>query len=326
MMLSHLVEGFLLGISLGATCLLTCGPVIFVFLLRQERTLKTSFQIFGKILIGRFFGYAIFGLVAGFIGGVIPDNIRMPISYGSFIILGAILIYYGIRGGHFSQKCPAKGAGKYIANPIILGFITGLEICPPFLLAIARAASLGGAFAGATLFIGFFVGTSIFLLPVAFFGAASSMKAFRVFAGIASVIVGMWFFAQGASGLVLTYFTASENADYSIVGAESAKNIWIVSDDEWGDSLKTILSRKVKCRIEKIPSQDVDSILKICDTLDIALCLETGRIDSLLAQKIAVIKFEGEKSYQTLLQFSEFLTIYSFKKRYGRGFIFKWRQ
>ena len=145
-----------------------------------------------------------------------------------------------------------------------------------------------------------------------------------MFATIASVAIGMWFFAQGASGLVLFYNTKPSVADYSIVGVQSAKNIWLVSDDEWGDSLSAKLKKYIDGDIFKISSSAVDSIANIADTLDIAIYLSDSILDSSFVRKIGVIKFHSEKNSQTMLQFAEFLSIYHFKKRYGRGFIFDW--
>lgn len=325
-MLSYLTEGFVLGISLGATCLVVCGPVIFAFLLRQKRTLTGSFYVFAQILLGRFFGYAMFGIIAGAIGGIIPNGIRIPISFGSYIVLGGILVYYGLRGGHLSEvKCPAHSAERYIAHPVILGFLTGIEICPPFLLAVVRAANSGGAFGGMTLFIGFFAGTSLFLIPIAFFGVASSLKAFRIFGAIASVIIGVWFFAQGASGIVLHYISSERATDFSIVGVPTAEQIWIFSDEQWGDSLAAQLSQKTDGKISTELTANVDSILSLADTLDIAIWLAKSEPPETLYKRLGTIVFENDINEQSLLQFSEFLSIYHFKRKFGRGFLFRWR-
>lgn len=325
-MLTHIAEGFLLGLSLGTTCLVTCGPVLFAFILRQERSLKDSFIVLGEILLGRFFGYAIFGAAAGFIGGMIPDSVRIPISFTSFIVLGGILIYYGINGGKYSKKCPAHGAAKYASYPLLLGFLTGLSICPPFLLAIAHAVSIGGAIGGITLFIGFFFGTSLFMLPIAFFGTASSLKGFRIIAGIASVVVGVWFFAQGASGLVLQYATGRQNGNSSIVGVPDAKKIWIISDDSWGDSLAIMLSERTSAELNIFPAIAADSLAATADTTDIMLWLVPIEPPIVLSNRMGIISFDTIPNQQSLLQFVEFLNIYHFKKPKGEGFIFHWKK
>ncbi len=324
-MFSHLSEGFALGISLGATCFLTCGPVVLSFLLRREHSLASSFLTLAQILIGRFVGYSLVGVLAGALGGMIPESVRVPLGLGSIVVLGAMLVYYGVKGGAVERGCPVKGFKRYATHPILLGFLTGLEVCPPFILAAMRAATSGGAIAGFTLFIGFFAGTSIFMLPIAFFGVASSFKGVRVFGAIASVIVGMWFVAQGTSGIVLNYFTRTDSGEFSIVGVQDAPKVWIFSDDSWGDSLAYALGEGVRNKVVVANPSSADSVAAVADTLDVAIWLADGEPDSSLSRKIGVIAFDGRKSSQSVLQFAKFLSIYYFKRHSGRGFLFRWR-
>ena len=64
-MLEKVVEGFGLGLSLGLGCLVACGPVYLTFVLRKSNDFRTSLALFAKILVGRFAGYALFGLFLG---------------------------------------------------------------------------------------------------------------------------------------------------------------------------------------------------------------------------------------------------------------------
>jgi cytochrome c biogenesis protein CcdA len=84
--------------------------------------------------LGRLFGYAIFGFVAGMLGGFIPFHIRPVIVAFANVFLGGILIYTSIRGAK-KEICPAHKLNG-IRNPAILGFLTGINICPPFILAL----------------------------------------------------------------------------------------------------------------------------------------------------------------------------------------------
>ncbi len=323
MIAAALTEGFVLGLSVGLTCLVTCGPVFFAFALRRERTLGQSFSVFGQILLGRFFGYAIFGAAAGALGGMIPESVRAPISFAAFVALGGIMIYYGIRGERVGT-CPKRSAGRYIAHPVLLGFVTGLEICPPFLLALARAASLGGPVAGAALFVGFFAGTSIYILPIAFFGVASSVRGFRVFAAVLAVAVGLWFLAQGASGLVLHFARASPERDFVVVGVGDAPEVVVVSDDAWGDTLLAALDVRKDAKTSVLAPTSAESLAQSADTACFVVWLSASEPPEGLYKRLSVVRFRGEPSRQTLLRFAEFLNTYYFKRR-GEGFLYDWR-
>ncbi len=327
-MLNFLGEGFLLGISLGLGCLVTCGPVLLAFMLRSKRTFGNSLLVFGEILLGRFVGYAIFGAIAGMIGGAIPDNIRQPITFGSFIVLGAFLVYYGIKGERKPGRC-AKSAikdfsARYVSHPVLLGLLTGLELCPPFLLAIARAASTGGAIGGLILFVGFFFATSLFMLPVAFFSVVGNLKGFRVAAAIASVAVGAWFFVQGASGLVLYFNSQTSPKDYSIVGVADAPQVWIFSENQMADSLVGCLKSRTQGELVIIGSDAVDSVASVADTLSIALWLMPENVPDTLTNSIGVIIFNDSINTKNLQSFCDFITSYYFKRRFGKGFSFSW--
>jgi len=327
-MLSFFGEGFLLGISLGLGCLVTCGPVLLAFMLRSKRTFSNSLLIFGEILLGRFVGYAFFGAISGMLGGAIPDTIRQPITFGSFVVLGAFLIFYGIKGERKPGRC-AKSAiknfsARYASHPVLLGLLTGLELCPPFLLAVARAASTGGAFGGFTLFIGFFFATSLFMLPVAFFSVAGNLKGFRVAAAIASVAVGAWFFIQGASGLTLHFNSQRTSKDYSIVGVADAPQVWLFSENQIADSLVVCLKSRIRGELSIIGFDAVDSIASYADTLSIALWIIPENVPDTLTNCIGVIIFSDSLNIKNLQDFCDFITSYYFKRRFGKGFSFSW--
>jgi len=273
----------------------------------------------------RFFGYGIFGALAGAAGGLIPEHIRNLLSFGAFTVLGIVLVYYGIRGGHFHTACPTKSAGRYITNPILLGFLTRLELCPPFLLAIARAASTGGALGGTVFFLGFFAGTSIFLVPTAFFGIASQVKFFRVLAAIASVAVGIWFFAQGASGLVLETAGRTETGEnYSVIGIPDAPQVWIVSDIPAGDSLAAVLDSIAAGEIFVISPAQADSLARTADTLSLILWIGED-VPKKISARFGVIQIPPEKVAEHIGEIANFLGTYYFKRRHGQGFVFKIR-
>jgi len=325
-LLRFFIEGLGLGLSLGITCAVTCGPVFLPYILRKEQSLKQSFIAMGKIFAGRFIANGVFGAIAGYIGGVIPDSIRIPISLGSFVILGGLLIYFGLKGESNPGKCARSSTSKFLMNPFLIGLITGLQICPPFLLAIAAATSTGGALNGFIMFLGFFFGTSLFLIPITFFGAISSVKILRKIAAVIAVAIGAWFFIQGINGLI-THFsigTPAEKADYSIVGVPDAKEVIIVSENSWGDTLKTLLSGHTQAKIIITNPDSALALVNKIDTLSMVIWFVESDNYQELTKNIGVIVLRNSYNKKSLLQFKEFITNYYFKRKHGSGFAFRW--
>lgn len=48
----------------------------------------------------------------------------------------------------------------------ILGFLTGINVCPPFILAFSDAAFFTDIFSSILYFIAFFIGTAIYFMPI----------------------------------------------------------------------------------------------------------------------------------------------------------------
>jgi hypothetical protein len=83
-----------------------------------------------------------------------------------------------------------------------LGFLAGLNLCPPFLLAVTTVIDVGGALRGMLFFFVFFLATSVYLVPLLFSGFAARLGAVRVAARAASVVAGAYFLFLGILTLV----------------------------------------------------------------------------------------------------------------------------
>jgi sulfite exporter TauE/SafE len=51
------------------------------------------------------------------------------------------------------------------AVPFVLGFLTGINPCPPFITGFVRLLEIASILKGIFYFTGFFVSTSLFILP-----------------------------------------------------------------------------------------------------------------------------------------------------------------
>jgi hypothetical protein len=95
-------------------------------------------------------------------------------------------------GGTVDDTGTARTAGV-----AMLGFLTGLNFCPPFVVAGIRAAELG-SLSGALLFFAvFFAGTSIWFVPIAGLGCVVRNQALVTVARMTMGLVALYYFALG---------------------------------------------------------------------------------------------------------------------------------
>jgi len=203
-----IIKALTLGFSTGFFCLGYCIPIVGPFMLsKKDSTLKGSASALGLFIAGRLIAYIIFGLFVGLLG---YHTKNMAILHAKvvpviFILLGCIMILYGaakILPNHNSCSL----SQKYLDRPwhlFALGILAGINICPPFLLALSYAFSLKAVGKSTLFFLLFFVATSVFLLPLLFSGAVSRFKDVRIAARITAIIAGGWFIISALRRLLL---------------------------------------------------------------------------------------------------------------------------
>jgi sulfite exporter TauE/SafE len=204
-------EGILLGLSTGAVCLAYCGPVLIPYLMGENKNIKTNFVYVSLFLSGRLLAYLAIGLLAGIAGAFLLTSAAFNIILIgiSYIVLSVMLIAYGFY--QFKEVClgqsKTKIAFKYFKSipfllPVAGGVLTGLNICPPFLLAITKAASTHQINASILFFTMFFIGTSLYFLPLPFIGIFKKQKIFRIVGKFAAILAGLLYLYKGLFMLI----------------------------------------------------------------------------------------------------------------------------
>ncbi len=87
--------------------------------------------------------------------------------------------------------------------PAFFGFLTGINVCPPFLLAMSAALSYASIAGSILLFGGFFVGTSFYLILLVPLGLAAKVENIRQIGLITAIMSGVMFFILGLGYLLL---------------------------------------------------------------------------------------------------------------------------
>ncbi len=198
----YLFEGFTLGLSLGITCVSTCGPIYLPYIMGARQKGSSALVVTLHITLGRFLTYLLFGAVAGIIGKGINEVSRSHFTAVAYIGLSLLLIYQAIIRQKEKKDCTIKSWQKYITHPFVLGVVTGINFCPAFLIALTRSFQLSGIIAGVCLFFAFFLGTSIFILPLSLGGLFTKWDRVREIAKLVAIFIGIWYLYQG---LLLVY-------------------------------------------------------------------------------------------------------------------------
>ncbi|WP_455364915.1 sulfite exporter TauE/SafE family protein [[Eubacterium] cellulosolvens] len=197
-MLAVTVEGLMLGLSTGVFCLAYCGPVFVPFMISEKRGLAKSAVVVGELAVGRLIAYLSVGAAAGYLGMRLEGPVSQRVIGLMMVILSAFLILYvATRWRPRFTLCRWISGKRYIQFPFIFGFLTGINICPPFLLAISYALDLGSMFKGAALFGGFFLGTSVYLLLLLPLGYLGRWQSLRLISLMTALLTGIFFLVLG---------------------------------------------------------------------------------------------------------------------------------
>jgi len=191
-----LIQPFLLGLSVGIFCFTYCVPFIAPYVVAEDRKIRKNLGVILKFIFGRFGGYVIFGAIFGYLGEKISNSTVNLILIISLMALSLLLIIYAL--GFLKPKwgfCSGKFFRK--KSPLLMGFLMGINICPPFLMSLAYVFTLHSAIKGIIYFIMFFMGTSLYILPLFFLGFLGKMREFRLIARISALIVGIVFLVYG---------------------------------------------------------------------------------------------------------------------------------
>ena len=82
--------------------------------------------------------------------------------------------------------------------PFAMGFLTGINVCPPFLTGMVVVLAIGSAAGGVAFFMAFFAATSLYLLPVLGVWPWLSHLRARSIGRWALGLAGVWYLAQAA--------------------------------------------------------------------------------------------------------------------------------
>lgn len=196
-------EGFLLGLSTGAYCLASCLPVLAPYLMAEGRAVwNFNFYIFLQFLAGRFAAYMLFALLASLAGKAgqyaLPAWV-LPLSMAACGLLMAYLAFSRVRGGAAPCLLKKDLSPFFRRLPLALGFVTGINVCPPFMAGFLRLLELADVPSGFAYFGGFFAATSLFIAPV-LLGTPWLGRRANEIGRLTLLLAGLWYLLLGLKG------------------------------------------------------------------------------------------------------------------------------
>jgi hypothetical protein len=164
-------------------------------------------------LAARLAGYLVFACAAWLVGSAIPHSWtgRSWLMGGIQILLAAALVVYAAGWPH--RRCAvAKTTANLVqigeapvtkrSGALALGFLTGINLCPPFLVAGVRAAQLAHLSAALLFFFCFFAGTAVWFIPFLSLGFLKRTPAVVAVARMVAVLLAFWYGFSGVSILI----------------------------------------------------------------------------------------------------------------------------
>ncbi|MEQ8196540.1 MAG: sulfite exporter TauE/SafE family protein [Clostridiaceae bacterium] len=200
------MQGFFLGLANGTVCVAYCAPVLVPYMLGTGENTLENFSALAKFLFGRLLGYMAFALLAwGTNKFILENTIYKELILGlAYAILAVFMFFYGTINSH--AFCSVKYAKKLLSKlifvnskvlPVILGLFTGLNLCPPFLIAFTEAAVSGSISGSVSFFLMFFIATSLYFLPIPFIGMLKHHSELKKIGKMAAVIMSLYYLYMG---------------------------------------------------------------------------------------------------------------------------------
>ncbi len=201
------LDGFVLGLSNGGACMAACAPVLLPYLLGEGKDIVRNYWITGQFLFGRLLGYLLFALLAWMVNiAVLRESDLWNLIIGvAYVLFAVLLIFYGFlkKGDSGCQNsCNRKMYQQFttlrpVLFPVTAGFVTGLNFCPPILLAFAGAAAQSNLVMSLLYFFSFFLGTSVLFILLPLIGISNRFAVMQIIGKMAAGIIGFYYLYSG---------------------------------------------------------------------------------------------------------------------------------
>jgi sulfite exporter TauE/SafE len=201
-----MTESFILGLSSGSACLATCGMVMFPYLMAGSAGVKRIAIDLTLFLLTRIIVYFILATLAWYFGQTIFSNpfVRNIVPGILYIVFAVMLVWYSISKSR-KPECTAKIV-RTVNNrrliPVLLGIVNSLGFCPALFIILTKGATEGTILQSYLAFLAFFIGSSLWFLPLPLAGKIQQREVLKNIGILATGLAGIIFMIKGLTNII----------------------------------------------------------------------------------------------------------------------------
>lgn len=201
-----MTESLILGLSSGSACVATCGMVMFPYLMAGSAGVKRIAIDLTLFLLTRLIVYFILATLAWYFGQTIFINpfVRNIVPGILYIVFAVMLVWYSISKSR-KPDCPAKIV-RTVNNrrliPVFLGLVNSLGFCPALFIILTKGATEGTILQSYLAFLAFFIGSSLWFLPLPLAGKVQKREVLRNIGILATGLAGIIFMIKGLTNII----------------------------------------------------------------------------------------------------------------------------
>ncbi|MGA2407492.1 MAG: sulfite exporter TauE/SafE family protein [Bacteroidales bacterium] len=201
-----MTDSLILGLSSGSACLATCGMVMFPYLMAGSADVKRIAIDLSLFLLTRFVVYFLLATLSWYFGQALFSNrvVKNVVPGVLYIVFAVMLVWYSISKNR-NTDCPAKIV-KTVHNhklvPILLGLVNSLGFCPALFIILTKGATQGTLIQSYFAFLAFFIGSSLWFLPLPLAGKLRKKEVLKNIGILATGLAGIIFMIKGLTNLI----------------------------------------------------------------------------------------------------------------------------
>jgi cytochrome c biogenesis protein CcdA len=201
-----MTDSLILGLSSGSACLATCGMVMFPYLMAGSAGVKRIAFDLSLFLLTRFIVYFILATLAWYFGQAIFTNtvVRNIVPGILYIIFAIMLVWYSISKNR-KPDCPARIVSTVNNKrlvPLMLGLVNSFGFCPALFIILTKGATQGTLLQSYLAFLAFFIGSSVWFLPLPLAGRIRRKEVLSKIGILATGLAGIIFMIKGLTNLI----------------------------------------------------------------------------------------------------------------------------
>jgi hypothetical protein len=201
-----MTDSLILGLSSGSACLATCGMVMFPYLMAGSSGVKRIALDLTLFLLTRFLVYFVLATLSWYFGQAFFSNpvVRNIVPGVLYIVFAVMLVWYSISKNR-NPDCPAKivqTVNNHRLVPILLGIVNSLGFCPALFIILTKGATQSTLLQSYIAFLAFFIGSSIWFLPLPLAGVITKKEVLKNIGILATGLAGIIFMIKGLTNLI----------------------------------------------------------------------------------------------------------------------------